>query len=94
MYEEPKVFYMRDNHTFRRLSADVEKAITELRDEFENGCSYGMVCSKSENMPGHVHAQGKLRFAEFEHEVRSYYAHATPLKPWTNATANANKTGC
>lgn len=51
---EYPLYYMRDNHTFRRLSYDVEFALTELRIEIDEGWTGGMLCSKREGDPPSV----------------------------------------
>ena len=45
------IHYMRDNHTFKRLSDDVETAIEEIVTELDAGFTSGMLCSKR---PGFV----------------------------------------
>jgi hypothetical protein len=40
------LYYMRDNHTFRALPLDVEQAVAAVREEFEDGYTSGMLCTK------------------------------------------------
>lgn len=53
------VWYMRDNHTFRRLPPEIELAVAILRDEFNAGETYGMLCTKQGPMSGKVEHAGK-----------------------------------
>lgn len=66
MSEELKpIYYMRDDHTFKHLSVDVDTAIVEIEAEFNAGYTCGMLCSKR---PGfkNIHAQGdETRFKFF-----------------------------
>jgi hypothetical protein len=58
------IYYMRDNHTFKKLSTDVSTALVEIENEFNDGWIYGMLCSKQEGFPT-IHANGdrdRLRF--------------------------------
>lgn len=62
----PDIYYMRDNHTFRSLSDNVETALIEIEQEFNAGHTHGMLCSKRRGFKT-VHAQGeKLRLKFFE----------------------------
>lgn len=66
-----KLYYMRDTHTFRALPLDVERAIIVLREEFADGCTHGMLCTKSISVePVRAHGQ----WAEFEHKARLWLA--------------------
>jgi hypothetical protein len=58
------IYYMRDNHTFKNLSTDMNTALVEIEHEFNAGWIYGMLCSKQEGFPT-IHANGdkdRLRF--------------------------------
>lgn len=74
--EELRIYYMRDNHTYRALSLDVGKAIEQMRSEWGDGYTHGMLCSKAPGMPPLVHAHGSKRWGEFEAAARAYYAAA------------------
>lgn len=50
LHQQP-IHYMRDNHTFKRLSDDAETAIEEIVAELDAGFTSGMLCSKR---PGFV----------------------------------------
>jgi hypothetical protein len=54
--QEP-IYYMRDNHTFKRLSEDVPTALIEIEAEFNEGYTFGMLCSKREGFEN-IHASG------------------------------------
>lgn len=69
-----KIWYMRDNHTFRGLPLNVEKAIHDLRIVFDGECGhYGMLCSKQfKDDP--CHARGD--WDEFEPRARAWLTEA------------------
>lgn len=62
----PVWYYMRDNHTFRRLQGDRNDVIITLFEEFADGHSYGSVFSKTKGYEDvGIHAHGKDTFFEF-----------------------------
>jgi hypothetical protein len=63
---ELKLWYMRDNHTFRQLPFDLEQALVVMQEEFDAGFKYGMLNSKPETAT--VHARGD--FETFAQVVR------------------------
>jgi ribosomal protein S19E (S16A) len=67
---QPDWYYMRDNHTFRKLSGDKDEVVQSILEEFYGGYSHGSVFSKSvgyENIK--IHAQGKMQIGKFIDEV-------------------------
>lgn len=72
-----KIWYMRDNHTFRPLPLNVEAAIDTLRNEFDQGNTYGMLCSKEPALCEVVHA--KDSWTTFEVEARKWLTSAAAL---------------
>lgn len=74
--EEPSgrtVWYMRDNHTFRRMSPNIELSLLALREEFDEGYTCGMLCTKGGPMYGtYVHAHGKSKWEEFAASAREW----------------------
>ena len=40
-------YYMRDNHTFRRLDRDVTMALAQIEEELDAGWTSGMLCSSN-----------------------------------------------
>lgn len=60
MVEEPQapIYYMRDNHTFKKLSDDVTTALVEIETEFNAGYTYGALCSKRDGFRA-VQANGE-----------------------------------
>jgi hypothetical protein len=72
-----KLWYMRDNHTFRELSANVEEAVAVIRSEFEAGFNQGSFTTRA-YPNGYIAAHGDL--PEFEKEVRDWYATNIPNK--------------
>ena len=74
--EPPKIWYMRDNHTFLPLPLDADKAIELMRGEWCAGYTYGVLCSKQLKI-GNVHAKGKEKWDEFERECRKWFARAS-----------------
>jgi hypothetical protein len=80
-----KLYYMRDNHTFRLLPLDVEQAISVLRDEFDERYTYGMLCSKSFTAAdGYEPCHARQDFAEFEPRARQW------LTRWINFKSAAD----
>jgi hypothetical protein len=63
------IYYMRDNHTFKKLSTDVSTALVEIEHEFNDGWIYGMLCSKQEGFPT-IHANGDKTRMEFLSQCR------------------------
>lgn len=49
------VYYMRDNHTFRRLSGNPETALAEIVEELDSGWTAGMLCAKRDNKSHIIH---------------------------------------
>ena len=78
------VYYMRDNHTFRRLSNDVDTAITEIEAELDAGWTSGMLCSKRDGFPS-LHANYRRPREEFISDCRDAMLAAAP-KPQGGAT--------
>ena len=72
------IYYMRDNHTFKELSADVSTALVEIETEFNAGYTYGSLCSKREGFPK-VHASGS------EHRLVFFWECKTVLEKWADA---------
>lgn len=71
MSELQPIYYMRDNHTFKKLSEDIEIAIEEISDEIEAGYSYGMLCSKIPNFKiVHSHGDSFKEVRKFLKECR------------------------
>ena len=80
--QEPvTIWYMRDNHTFKKLSADVSIALIEIEQEFNEGYTYGMLCSKRKGFPN-VHASGEKKrlefFAECKKTLEEWLPNTTP----------------
>lgn len=63
------VYYMRDNHTFKRLSDDVDTAITEIEAELDAGWTSGMLCSKRDGFSS-LHANYRRPREEFISDCR------------------------
>lgn len=81
--QEPvTIWYMRDNHTFKKLSADVSTALIEIEQEFNEGYTYGMLCSKRKGFPT-VHASGDKKRLEFFAECKSTLEQWLPTQPST-----------
>lgn len=69
MSDEQPIYYMRDNHTFKRLSNNVSTALIEIEQEFNDGYTYGALCSKREGFPT-VNASGSGKRLEFFAECK------------------------
>lgn len=68
-----RVWYMRDNHTFRPLPLDVEAALAAMRDERDAGQTYGMLCGHPAGVvPGPVHASTAAEWPAFEDAARRW----------------------
>lgn len=75
-----KIWYMRDNHTFRELPLKESDAIKILAEEFDKGNCNGMLCTKDARLEAEVvHARGGLRWSEFEVEARAWLRKAITL---------------
>lgn len=92
--EVRKLWYMRDNHTFKPLANDVEAAISELRAEFDDGQTYGMLCATPKGALDVVHASSAEKWGEFEQAARAWLsaALATP-QPEPSPAQEAADTG-
>lgn len=62
-------FYMRDNHTFRQLTGDVNQMVWQISEELEAGWTAGMLCSKQD--PRVIHCDCE-RPEEFLVNVREF----------------------
>lgn len=67
-----QIYYMRDNHTFRPLSLNVNEAIEQVREEYVDGYTCGMLCSHDTVVPPIFARPGK--FEVFMSEIRGWYA--------------------
>jgi hypothetical protein len=81
MQVSTSMYYMRDNHTFKRLTPDVETALGEIAAELDAGHTSGMLASKCVGAPAGIHArhddrEGFLRNAR-EWLVRALGRHHT-----------------
>jgi len=69
-----KLYYMRDNHTFRNLPLDPDQAVAALRQEFRRGYTYGMLCwtGETSRSAGNLHAAGDETAEEFFEAARDW----------------------
>lgn len=74
------IYYMRDNHTFKKLSVHLGTAMEEIEAEFDAGYTSGMLCSKRPGFKD-VHAAGTEKKEDF---LKDCYA---ALRPILGATA-------
>ncbi|MBU9360823.1 hypothetical protein KTE52_31365 [Burkholderia multivorans] len=70
--EEVRLYYMRDNHTFKRLTGPVEEMLAQVMAEFDDGYTGGMLCTESLPGLGHVHANGDADRQRFQNEAREW----------------------
>lgn len=56
-------YYMRDNHTFKRLETNEAIALAQIEHEFDLGWTGGMLCSEDNTI--FVHAHGRKKRGEF-----------------------------
>jgi len=69
------LYYMRDDHSFVGLPDHVDGAMMRLRQEFSDGCTYGMCCTKLGPMRNkNEHARGD--WAEFAPRARAWLVKA------------------
>lgn len=68
--EENHVFYMRDNHTFKKLTGSIDEMIEQIRHEIEDGYKYGMLCAHDKKEV--VHMSGSLKELEARDWLKSY----------------------
>ena len=74
-------YYMRDDHTFVKLSLDMEPSIARLRTEFFNGHDYGMLCGVPKHkLPKPVQAGSVQAWPEFEKAARAWLAQVIALQ--------------
>jgi hypothetical protein len=79
--QEPvAIYFMRDNHTFKKLSANVSNALVEIEQEFNDGWTYGMLCSKRKGFQS-VHASGSAKRLEFFAECKATLEQWLPTSP-------------
>lgn len=71
-----KLYYMRDNHTFRSLHGCIDEMMDQVMDEFDNGDCWGMLCAKSIKGLGVVHADGQGRRETFWEAARAWLEEA------------------
>lgn len=60
--EENQPYYMRDNHTFRKLTGSVIDMLEQIKEEFDDGYTHGMLCSHTKQSC--VHLAGELKVDE------------------------------
>jgi len=65
-----KIYYLRDNHTFRHVSNNVIEALQQIREEFDAGFTSGMLSSRDVPIDG-IHAHGD--FLDFSVKVVQWY---------------------
>lgn len=86
------IYYMRDDHTFKHLSADVDTAIVEIEAEFNAGYTCGMLCSKR---PGfkNIHAHGDENRFKFFAECKKALESALTAAPTPPAQTTPEPVG-
>lgn len=70
---EPRIWYMRDNHTFRSLPMTVDGALEVMREERDAGNTFGMLCC------GGVPMRIEVVHAEFAADWQHFEAKARPF---------------
>jgi hypothetical protein len=66
------VWYIRDNHTTLKLSLNIDEALSQLKKEFLEGYTHGMICCTEQLVPL-IHAKGSETWKEFKEAVKEYY---------------------
>ena len=64
------LYYMRDNHTFKKLSMDVDIAIEQIKKEFKDGYTMGMLCTHDATIQP-IHASADL--VSFIQKIKQWY---------------------
>ncbi len=59
----PIFYYIRDNHTFKRLGPNEAIALAQIEHEFDLGWTGGMLCSDGNTVS--IHAHGRKSRGEF-----------------------------
>jgi hypothetical protein len=72
MSDEVRLYYMRDNHTFKRLTGHVDEMMAQCMADFDDGFSGGMLCTKSIPDMGTVHAHGPSERDQFMTAARKW----------------------
>lgn len=70
--DEVRLYYMRDNRTFKRLTGPVEEMLAQVMAEFDDGHTCGMLCTKSFPDLDVVHAHGTDDRKRFQNEAREW----------------------
>ena len=60
--EDRPVYYMRDNHTFKELTGSIDNMLSQIKEEFDDGYTHGMLCSHTKKSC--VHLAGELKVDE------------------------------
>ncbi len=68
--EENHVYYMRDNHTFKRLTGTIDNMIIQIEEEIKDGYKHGMLCAHDKKEV--VHMSGFLKELEAREWLKSY----------------------
>jgi aspartate aminotransferase-like enzyme len=67
---EINIYYMRDNHTFKKLTNDVNTALSEIEHEFNQGFTHGGMFSKAKGFRD-IQATGPENRLEFFAECKA-----------------------
>lgn len=62
--EENPPYYMRDNHTFKKLTGSIDEMIEQIKLEIADGYTYGMLCSHYKKEVVHMDGSIKSRKPE------------------------------
>ncbi|HDR9834244.1 TPA: hypothetical protein QDC51_000995 [Burkholderia multivorans] len=68
--EEVRLYYMRDNHTFKRLTGPVEDMLAQVMAEYDGGFTAGMLFTES--LPGLGVVHGIKDRRKFMNEAREW----------------------
>jgi hypothetical protein len=81
-----RIWYARDNHTYRPLPLDVEAALAAMREERDAGETYGMLCGRPDCVvPEPIHASNAAAWPTFEAAARPWLEAAVALSKPPNA---------
>ena len=71
--DEISIYYMRDNHTFRKLSLNVESALVEIQQELDDGFTCGALVCDHKAAPQRIVRCYYRNVDKFKAEVKKWY---------------------
>ena len=69
-------WYMRDNHTFRKLSSNINEALAQIKEEMDDGYTFGSLCAEDKSIPM-LHARGSKELPSYLAECVKWFEKLT-----------------